>query len=927
MIQRLVTAMNPLKPLALALLATVWLAGCGEDEETTVDPAPNQNAVEFAQADNQLTTLAEAVEQAGLVAALSDDDTEITIFAPNNSAFTNYLQANPDIASLADIPNDVLADVLKYHVVPGTKLAADLSAGSLATLLDGQSIEVTEDNGVVLNGSVRVVDADNRVSNGVVHVIDAVLRTAAEEEDLVTIAELATATDDLSVLVEALKRVPALLDAAGDPDATLTVFAPTNAAFTKFLENDDRFDDLASIPDDVLTSVLQYHILASAKKAADLGETEETLNEESISISKTDDGVFINETSKVATADIEASNGIVHLIEEVLLPPSLQPQPTIAGLAVATEDLSTLVAALQRTPDLLAAADDPEAMLTVFAPTNDAFADFLENDPRFNSLDDITDDVLTQVLQYHILAAKKLGAELAGTEETLQGETLSIDKTDGVVINGNVMVTTADIEASNGVVHLIDKVLLPPSLALEPTIAEIAVDTDALSTLVAALQRTPDLLETAGDRDADITVFAPTNDAFEALLTALGLTSLDDIPDYVLRRVLEYHILAAGKLAADLGEAEETLEGAAIDIDKTNGVVLNGNTNVVADLANIEAANGVVHVIDQVLIPPFIAAALGTAVQPLLFDAEGRFTTLLTAVESQEAILEFLTRTDVDGTLFAPTNEAFEALVAQNDAFGSLEDVLAAENLADILLYHVAADRKSSEELSAVSGATHSRLLNPNTGEPLEIYYSNEESGLVLIGYSKVIQANIATPNEEFIAHAIDAVLLPPSVSIVGVAASSSQFSELVAALTRVEEASGSNAELLPLVSILSKERGAETPAPTVMAPFTVFAPTNAAFEALYQTLGVSGVDEIAIETLQAVLLYHVISGEPVFSTDLDLLEGGEAETLGGTLTIDTENLSIADGNADSEDAAIIGANTLGTNGIIHTIDQVLLPE
>ena len=146
---------------------------------------------------------------------------------------------------------------------------------------------------------------------------------------------------------------------------------------------------------------------------------------------KRHEGVFINEATQVTMPDIEASNGVVHLIDEVLVPPSLQPPPTIADLAVATDDLSILVTALQRAPDLLAAAGDTASSLTVFAPTNEAFASFLENDPRFSSLDDIPDEVLTQVLQYHILASRKLGADLGETEETLIGELLSIDKTEG----------------------------------------------------------------------------------------------------------------------------------------------------------------------------------------------------------------------------------------------------------------------------------------------------------------------------------------------------------------------------------------------------------------------------------------------------------------------------------------------------------------
>ena len=282
----LLTVANPLKGLILALLATVWLAACSDDEESD-STSPAQSATEFVQDEDQLNTLSEALEQADLTGVLSDENTEITVFAPSNSAFADYLQANPDASSLSDIPKDVLADELRYHVVPGTQLAADLTAGSLPTLLNGESITVTEDNGVVLNGTTRIITPDRQVSNGVVHIVDAVLRTAAEEEGSETIAQIATATDDLSTLVSALQRAPDLLAAAADSTTSLTVFAPTNEAFANFLAEDDRFDDLASIPDEVLAQVLQYHILASAKKAADLGETEETLSSEVIRIAKT----------------------------------------------------------------------------------------------------------------------------------------------------------------------------------------------------------------------------------------------------------------------------------------------------------------------------------------------------------------------------------------------------------------------------------------------------------------------------------------------------------------------------------------------------------------------------------------------------------------------------------------------------------------
>ena len=218
------------------------------------------------------------------------------------------------------------------------------------------------------------------------------------------------------------------------------------------------------------------------------------------------------------------------------------------------------------------------------------------------------------------------------------------------------------------------------------------------------------------------------------------------------------------------------------------------------------------------------------------------------------------------------TNAAFEALIASNPDLNSLADVLALENLGDILLYHVGAVRKTSSELTGASSATHSRLKNPNTEQPLEIYYSNEEDGrLILIGYSEVVDANITTPNDEFIIHAIDAVLLPPTQAIADVAVEAPQFGELVAALRRVETASRDDGDALPLLTILRKERGDQDPVPSVTAPFTVLAPTDAAFEALYDALGVDGVEDIPVATLEAVLLNHVIAGEPVFSTSSQL--------------------------------------------------------
>ena len=752
---------NSLKAVALLLLFGIGLAACDEDDTPTVEQDPN--IVELAQSQDQLSTLVNAVTQADLATTLADESKQYTVFAPNNSAFAAFLADNPDYTTLADIPEDVLADVLQYHVVSGKVLAADLENGPVTTL-SGETILVNVDNGVTLNGDVTVVSADNEASNGVVHIINGVL-SPAEEDTLQTIVEIVQAGDDFSILETALTKFPDLIETLSS-EGPFTVFGPNNAAFAKFLEEDDRFGALADIPDSVLKAVLQYHVLAGKKTAADLTASETTVQGEAITIAK-GDSVVLNGDITVKAADVMASNGVIHVINNVLLPPSLQPEEdtlnTIVEIVVAGEDFSILETALTKFPDLIETLSS-EGPFTVFGPTNDAFAKFLDEDERFEELSDIPDDILKAVLQYHVLAGMKTAADLTDSETTVQGENIAINKEDGVVLNGNVNVTAPNVMASNGVIHVIDNVLLPPSLqpAPLPTIAAIASDTEALSTLVAALGRVPSLLETADNPEADITVFAPTNDAFTALLNTLGAESLDDIPDFALEIVLKYHILASGKLADALQATETTLEGSTISIDKSNGVVINGNANVVEGLANIEAANGVVHVIDQVLLPPIVTQVLGTMIQPLLFDPEDRFTTLITAVISQPDILNFLIEPregDNRKTLFAPTNAAFEALIdaSDEDDLNSIEDVLALENLGDILLYHVGVVFSLSTDLTGDAGATHSELMRD--GRALEIPYTNE-NGMLFIQGNAVIGADNVTGNG--VVHFIDGVLLPP---------------------------------------------------------------------------------------------------------------------------------------------------------------------
>merc|ERR1711865_1253109 len=262
---------------------------------------------------------------------------------------------------------------------------------------------------------------------------------------------------------------------------------------------------------------------------------------------------------------------------------------TIVELAVATPDLSTLV--------------------TVFAPTNEAFAK-LPAATLTHLLDPANVKELDAVLTYHVVAGgAAFSKDLTDGEKikTVEGQdvTASIYMGNRVFIN-KALVTTADISASNGVIHIIDTVLsLPPAPAPVPTknIVELASSVADLSTLVTAL--VAGKLTTALSGKGPFTVFAPTNEAFAALPKATLAHLLDPKNIKELQLVLEYHVISGAAIhAADLKsfQTAKTLEGQAVTIVKRNGDILVDKSKVIT--ADVDATNGVVHIIDAVLIPP-----------------------------------------------------------------------------------------------------------------------------------------------------------------------------------------------------------------------------------------------------------------------------------------------------------------------------------
>jgi transforming growth factor-beta-induced protein len=295
----------------------------------------------------------------------------------------------------------------------------------------------------------------------------------------------------------------------------------------------------------------------------------------------------------------------------------------IGEIAGGAKELSTLVTALNAT-DLVGAVSDTKD-ITVFAPTNDAFA-ALPKKVFDCLLQPVGLPTLKEVLEYHVVTAKALSTDLKNNEilATLDGKqtlTVMLDgKTVTIDAGGDAAnVTKADIKATNGVVHEINAVLLPKDFVAPEcgsgTIADTAVGNKDLSTLVTALSDAG-LVDTFKGTTL-YTVFAPTNEAFAAvdpdLLACLLLPANKD----ALTQVLTYHVVAGYDLASDItdGLKVPTLEKQDLTFNIAKGVVIETTSGgkATVTIPNVYATNGVVHVIDAVMIPTDFVAPTGAA--------------------------------------------------------------------------------------------------------------------------------------------------------------------------------------------------------------------------------------------------------------------------------------------------------------------------
>ncbi|DAC44529.1 MAG TPA: hypothetical protein HA315_01790 [Candidatus Thalassarchaeaceae archaeon] len=478
---------------------------------------------------------------------------------------------------------------------------------------------------------------------------------ADNTEDIPTNAQNTGVHDSLVAALSHAGLVSAL-----QADGPFTVFAPTDDAFAAAGIDLTTFD--TDEENATLSAILLYHVVSDSVAASDVvdGMSADTLNGDALSFSVTDGTVMVNDAT-VTTADVMASNGIIHVIDKVLMPPAdLVDIPTVAqGTGIHTALVAAVVQA-----ELLTTLQG-EGPFTVFAPTDDAFA---AAGIDLAALD--TDEgkaTLTDILLYHVVAGAVPSSAVTNgmSAQAVNGDDLSFTVGEGVMVN-DANVVLADVLASNGIIHVIDKVLMPPAEVTEAdgeicynmathTIAagasfaecmayayyedfemngqtftgcyntvthtltmlsqaeceaymwtpavDIAMTAGATTihnSLVAALAQAELVATLQGE--GPFTVFAPTDDAFAA--AGIDLAALDnDEGKALLADILLYHVVSGEVPSSAVidGLVATAVNGDDLSFTVADGVMVN-DANVV--LADVPASNGVIHVIDKVLMPP-----------------------------------------------------------------------------------------------------------------------------------------------------------------------------------------------------------------------------------------------------------------------------------------------------------------------------------
>jgi len=730
-----------MKSITILFVAALALASASPP-----DHSGHPTIVDLVSADPDFSMLVTALKAAGLVDTLAGTG-PFTVAAPTNAAF----KALPS-GKLADLlkPENKkkLVDLLEYHVFSGVVRSKDIKDKEIFKTLEGKIVQVTTD----VTGKVKKVNINNAevvkedlvASNGVVQVINKVLMPAEAPQ---TIVDLASADPDLSMLVTALKAA-GLADTLAST-GPFTVAAPTNEAF-KALGKAEFADLLKPENKKKLVDLLEYHVFSGDVRSKDIKDKEffATLSQGHAAQGSADasfpepkyvqvnvDGkkVYINK-AEVVSEDIVAANGVVYIINAVLMTADA-PVPTIMDLASSNPELSTLVTALKAAGLYDEFASTGSYPVTLAAPTNAAFKALPSG-----KLDDLlkpeNKKELVDLLTYHVSRAVVYQSAFVGYKtayyKTLEGKSVEVTQDGEKIYINKAEVISGNIHASNGVVQVINAVLSKADAPL--MIVDILSADPELSNFVTALNFVDlaQTLEDMGPFERGLTVAAPTNAAFKKYAGKGTFADLLTNANYdELKDMLRYHMFSGVVRSKDIKDQEifKTLEGKIVQVtvDDTDygmhtvkKVYINRRSEVVKEDV---AANGVVQVINRVLIPAF---APKTIVD--LASANPKLSMLVTALK--KADLADTLATTGPFTVAAPTNAAFKAL-----GKGKFADLLKPENkteLVDLLKYHVfsgvvrSKDIKGNELLKTLEGKFVGLTVDV-TGAVKKVYINNAE--------------------------------------------------------------------------------------------------------------------------------------------------------------------------------------------------------
>ena len=628
-----------------------------------------------------------------------------------------------------------------------------------------------------------------------------------------------------------------------------TVFAPTDAAFGNL--PGWLLAQLAMDPSGDLADALLYHVVGDNLPSGDLLDGPLTSLEGSDLTIANSGGVTVN-GAMIAVADISTDNGIIHVIDAVLLPQPL----TIVDAVVNSPD-HELLEEFINTADLVEDMS-AEGPFTLFAATDDAF-----NALPAWLLGQLAGDIgeLGVVLSNHLLAEEVMSGAMGDGDMLTNVLDLNLEVTvDGNIMINGAMVTVADIQTYNGVVHVIDAVLLTQ----EPTIVDVVVNS-ADHELLEEFVNVADLVDDLTAEGA-FTLFAPTDAAFEALPSWLLGQLGGDASE--LGIVLSNHVVDGENFAASLADGMVLTN----ILDQELAVTIDGDVmidNAVVTVTDITTYNGVVHVVDAVLLPKpeTIVQAVADSPDHELLEEFVNAADLVDDLSSQGPF-----------TLFAPTDDAFNNLPAWLLAQLSAD----LSELGLVLSNHAVEGENQASMLA--DGMTLTSLLDEDLVVTID--------GDVMINDAVVTVTDILTYNG--VVHVVDAVLTPKPLTVMDVVVDSEDHETLEDAM---------------VAAMLDDDLRDE-------GTFTLFAPNDDAFDDLDPD-AVADLFADPTGELAELLQYHVVSGTAM-STDLN--DGDEFVTLEGNsvvITIDGDMVMV-------NDATVIAADIETYNGVVHVIDRVL---